>query len=206
MGMPHAGVTLTGFDELKTILSAMPGKVFKRCLVSASKKAMAPVVAQAKAAAAEETGALQKSIGVKMKIYKRTGTVVTIVGARSGFSTTSHGRHRDPAFYSHLVEGGHRVIAPHSLRTGFILGKRLRLSFGKRRGSGTILGRVQPRPFLRPALLENHAVIVTALQTQIGGFITKEAAKAKRAAFFAANPKGVLAGRNAAGQFLKRGA
>lgn len=146
---------LTGQHELIRKLEALPDKVFRRGLSSAGRKATRPVVVSAKAAVAVESGALKKSIGLRTKVYRQTGVMIFVVGPRSGFAGLYQGRKRDPRFYAHLVEGGHVV---------------------KIRAAG-IVGKVAPKPFLKPALETNASVITATLGSALGAFITKEARK-----------------------------
>ncbi len=53
------------------------------------------------------TGALQKSLGAVVRVYRRGIRVVGVVGPRSGHKTTRDGRPHNPANVGHLVEGGH---------------------------------------------------------------------------------------------------
>ncbi len=171
---PATDVVLTGQKELLHKLMDLPNKVFRKCLTSASRKAMKPVIAQARATVAVESGALKRSIGLRTKVYKRQGAVVTVVGARGGFGMAFHGRNRNPAMYSHLVEKGHRIVARGSMT---MVAKKKGGGLTKLRGSGTELGNVPAMPFLRPALENSHSSVVNALRDEIGSFIAKEAAK-----------------------------
>lgn len=175
----YGGIVLSGADPLIAKLVELPSKVFRKGLLSASRKAMRPVVAQAKATAPRETGTLKQSIGIKIKTYPKRGTVVTIVGPRAGFGIEYEGRKRDPVYYAHLQEGGHRVVAANTLGTRFSkkVGNLIKV-----KGSGAVLGRVPPRPFLQPALKSNQAVVVAILRTELAAFVAKEAAKESGAA------------------------
>ena len=99
--------TVKGDRELKRNLKRLADKVQKKLLRQAVQAGSKPVVKAARNAAPVESGTLKKSIGVRMKVYKRQATVVAIVGPRTGFGfTDDEGTRRDPARYGHLVEGG----------------------------------------------------------------------------------------------------
>jgi HK97 gp10 family phage protein len=189
-------VVITGQDELIARLQALPDKVFRRGLIAAGKKALAPVVTAAKAAAPADSGALRRSIGVKVKIYRKDGNIAFIVGPRSGFKSTTHGRPRDPVYYAHIIEGGHKVVARHSLRVGL---KKKGWGFVRKPGSGLTVGEVPAMPFLKPALTNNPDAVVALFATSLGGFIEREAKKAE------AKRKGApFEGHDEQGKFIPR--
>jgi HK97 gp10 family phage protein len=99
--------TVTGDRQLRRTLARLDDKVQKKLLRQAVQASSKPVVKAARNAAPVETGTLKRSIGVKMKIYKRQATAMAIVGPRTGFGfTDDDGVRHDPANYGHLVEGG----------------------------------------------------------------------------------------------------
>lgn len=122
---------------------------------------------------AKRTGTLRKSLGQKVKLYKN-GVAVAIAGPRKGFKTTDDfGRPVDPVNYAHLVELGRgRVEAGTQTRTtkaGSVrttkTGKRL-LRFRVKGGawiSASVVRAVAARPFIRPALDNNHGTIRSAM-------------------------------------------
>jgi len=107
-------MSVVGDKELIKKLGELGGRVYKRVVSQASRKAFTPVVKTAKQLAPTDTGQLRKSIGVKQKKYPRAGRIVTLVGPRTGFAIsiereTPLGKRktkRDPVKYGHLVEFG----------------------------------------------------------------------------------------------------
>lgn len=139
-----------------------------RILRRAVSKASTPIMQDARRGAAKETGALKLSMGRRMRTYP-SGTVLAIVGPRTGFKRVGRGKKgtrkadarlmgkfmaagrkgkpRLPHKYAHLVEFGTR---PHAL------GKGSRHPANVRRGEKPIQhGRMhpgaRPKPFMRPA-------------------------------------------------------
>lgn len=100
---------LKGFRELTAKLDQLKRSVRNRILRKAVTAAAGIVVNAAKAACPVETGQLRKSIGKRIKTYRRTGVVVGIVGPRTGFKNATTGR--NPTKYSHLVEFGSATSA-----------------------------------------------------------------------------------------------
>lgn len=145
-------------DELlQRQLEQLPLAVVRQIVPKAVSKQLTPIVRAARqrlqAAGAVQTGLLAKSLGKKRKIYKRSGVIVGLVGARSGFkqqvrvrratareawqtAKTTRAIYRNPVHYAHLVEGGTR----HS----------------------------QAKPFLAPAWSANRASMEQDLRAGIG--------------------------------------
>lgn len=165
-------IVISGGDPLIRKLNTLPDKLFVKGLVWASRRAMKPVVAQAKENAPVEHGLLKRSIGVKVKKYKRAGIVLTMVGPRSGFGMEVDGRKRDPVYYAHLQEGGHRIVRPNSLQTRW--SKKVQ-NIIRVKGTGETVGHVAGRPFLRPALVNNESKVVSVLRSDLGAFIEQQA-------------------------------
>ncbi len=174
--LANRSIVLTGADPLIEKLLSLPNKVFKRCITQASAKAMKPVVMYARSHAPVESGKLSQSIGTRVKVYPNQSTVVTIVGPRWGFGGPYKGRNRDPFFYAHLQENGHRVVAAGSLKVRWSRGR----GFIRAKGTGTVTGRVAGIPFVRPAFETNRDHMAETLRSEIGKFIAKEAKKSGR--------------------------
>lgn len=162
-------MSLVGDKELIAKLNALGGKVYRKVIKQASRKAFAPVVKTAKEKAPKESGLLKKSIGVKQKSYPRAGRIATIVGARTGFAQevsvdTPFGPktvRRDPVKYSHLVEFG---TAPHSVGSGD--------SEYQHPGATA-------KPFMRPAFDANENRAIQIMRTELAAGVVREARKAK---------------------------
>ena len=122
-------------------------KVIRPALNEASK-----IILQAvKARAPKDTGLLRKSLGRRMKTYRRSGVIVAYVGPRTGFKrevTLRSGRtvFRNPTRYAHLVERG--------------------------------TSRAPAYPFMRPAFDESKAAVMSALKRKISEGIVREARRA----------------------------
>lgn len=166
----EAHIALEGTDPLIKLLDKLPDAVFKRGVGGAARKAMKDVVARAKAGAPVESGTLKESIGIKQKRYPRSGAVVTIVGPRSGMSRQFNGRKRDPIYYAHLQEGGHRIVRPYSLKVRY--SKKVG-GFVRAKGTGVTLSSVPGRPFLRPALENIEYRVVAKFRDEILNFVER---------------------------------
>lgn len=159
-------ITIVGDKRLIRMLEQLPNKVFRKGLLSAGRKAMKPVIAIARARAPVDSGTLKKSIGIKVKVYRQTGTAAFVVGARKGFGTTIAGRPRDPYYYAHLVELGHEIRLAGQAQS-------------RRKGAPKLpsIGRVEAIPFLKPAMDSQKPLIVSIFSGQIGAMIEREAKK-----------------------------
>src|SRR5262249_13600056 len=89
-------------------------KVRKKVLRKAINEASKIVLKAAKANVPRASGLLKKSLGRKVKVYRASGTVVAIIGPRTGFKQDVHRDGRkvavlaNPTKYAHLVERGTR--------------------------------------------------------------------------------------------------
>ncbi len=101
---------LEGDAELVRKLNALPVKLQKKHSRTALSKAARRLVRAAKTRIPKRTGALKKSLGVKLKTYK--STVLAVIGPRSGFKTEVDGKTHDPKRIAHLIEFGHG--GPHA--------------------------------------------------------------------------------------------
>lgn len=117
---------LTGQQQLFGKLDGLKGSLQRKILRRAVTDAAKVVRDRAKANVPIQSGLLRKSIGTKIKTYK-TGVVVAIIGARTGFKREvtvkgprgSYTQLRNPVYYAHLVEFGTK---PHALGKGSTLG------------------------------------------------------------------------------------
>lgn len=128
---------MQGIDEMSKNLAKLGTRVAARGPSTAVRAAGSVIIREMRLRAPKETGSLKKSLGQKVKNYKRSGTVTSIIGARSKSYGTAKGK-RNPAYYAHLVELG---VKPHAT------GKKK--SF-YRRGTGMHPGH-SAQPFMRPA-------------------------------------------------------
>jgi hypothetical protein len=171
--LTNSGFSTEGAEEIVRALEALGPYVFANVLARATKVAVQPAVEAARRALVTnksvETGLLKESIGDKQKKYKRSGVVVSLLGARRGFKRqvgeksasarqawrtgkTTRAIYRNPQNYAHLVESGHRT------RSGSM---------------------VQGKPFLGPAFRANRSRMIAVLEESLG---KKIAAKYKQMA------------------------
>lgn len=129
--MPSDAVKLEmqGIEEMTKNLEKLGTRVALRGPAAAVRAGGAAMIKEMRNRAPVETGSLKKSIGQRVKTYRRSKTVTSIIGARSKRYETTRGR-RNPAYYAHLIELG---VSPHRL------GKR-----GRHPG-------FRARPFMRPS-------------------------------------------------------
>lgn len=152
------GLTLTGHKSLIRLLNRLPDNLYRQVISGANKKAMAPVLADAKQRAPVETGALRDSLDIKTKLYPKKGVVWTGVGPRKDHSVkvaSGGGKSgvRAPIKYAHLVEEGHRIA-----RKGTTLERKdedVRKTAARAAAHGKVIaketGTVPAKPFIRPA-------------------------------------------------------
>mgnify|MGYP006935485075 CR=1 FL=1 len=181
---------LTGDKKLIAALNSLGGTQLNKIVRAAETKAMRPMAKSAKANAPVETGTLKKSIGVKTKTYRRSGTVVTVVGPRIGFERevtveTPTGERirevRNPSKYAHLVEFG---TAAHAVKKGAINVIRHNT---EREREGLAIAQsatatekhrgAQKKPFLRPAFDSNKGGAQAILHAELGRGVEKLAKK-----------------------------
>lgn len=96
-------------QALKQLSPTLQRRVMRSAVTAAAK----PIIASARAtiqANDEETGTLRKSMGSTVKTYRKTGSVVVVIGPRVGFANAETGR--DATRYAHLVEDGHKPNTP----------------------------------------------------------------------------------------------
>lgn len=107
--MATQGIVLIGDKQLIRKLERLT-RVITTIVRGASSKALTPVNKLAKRAAPVDTGLLKKSIGKRIRTYRRSGAVVGLIGVREGFTQVTGGKKRNPAKYGIIIEA----------RTGFL--------------------------------------------------------------------------------------
>lgn len=141
-----------GLKELQAQLADLPAKLAAKALAQGMKKAMAPVLAAAKAMAPRDTGALADSLKLAIR-RSRDGTVrvgIRIGGSKRG-AGGADGKGKDtlpPARRWHFIELGTADLAPH--------------------------------PFLRPALDQNAERVLGMLKDEVLVAIQKVTRGAKK--------------------------
>lgn len=144
MGHTKIKVTLDNFEEIMREMHRIDSRIQNDAARQMVAAAAGVVVARAAELCPVDTGALQESIHFRIKNY--WANTLAIVGPHH--ATGAHG---------YLVEYG------HDLRTG-----------GRHRKSQPKtpkIGRVAPRPFLRPALDETQGEQRAAMERVLGRFM-----------------------------------
>jgi len=158
---------ITGLEDALRRLESVDAKVRRKALRDSVNEGGKIVKAAAKSRVPHgETNLLDRSINVRVKVYRNSGVAVSIVGPATGFRTAGRGRNRrrvrtslgekylkmraNPSKYAHLVEKGTRA---HSLRKGEQIQKvRHGLLTGRgTRQTGKIRKGSQAKPFMQPA-------------------------------------------------------
>ncbi len=99
-----ADVTITGWEDLKARLKALPLKVQRKVVRPAMRDAGKIVLAAAKQDVPRRTGRLQQSLKVRAQNRTRKGTIGVNVTAGGAFF-------RGPTFYGGFVEYGTKKMA-----------------------------------------------------------------------------------------------
>ncbi len=107
--MAQPGIVVMGDKKLIRKLERLT-KGVTAIVRSATSKSLTPVNKAAKRAAPVDTGLLKKSIGKKIKTYRRSGAVVGLIGVRDGFTEISGGKKRNPAKYGIIIEARTRFL------------------------------------------------------------------------------------------------
>lgn len=102
-------VQMAGIEEMTKNLEKIGTRVALRGPDAAVRAGGSVIIREMRRRAPKDTGSLKKSLGQKVKKYKRSKTSTAIIGARSKRYQTDQGR-KNPAYYAHLVELG---VAPH---------------------------------------------------------------------------------------------
>lgn len=110
------GITMTidegAFTALERTIRELGTKAAMRIIDRAGRDVLKPMLSAARSRVTRRYGVLAKSLGIKTKRYRRSGTVVVVMGPRPGFRVpvvdrkTGKTRIVDPQRYSHLVERG----------------------------------------------------------------------------------------------------
>lgn len=157
-----AKVEITGLADVFQRLRGVERKVRTKILRQAVQGAGRLILKAARAKVAVRTGLLRKSLGVKVKVYRKSGVAVAVVGPRTGFKRTvklpdGSFEIEDPTNIAHLVEKGRRAV---SVKTAKVLSNGT-VVFGRRVAS------VPARPFLRPALDNNKGAVEALIRQTV---------------------------------------
>lgn len=146
-------IEIEGAKQLKKLLDTYGEKVFRKATRQGIRNGASLINKAAKQNAPKESGALKKSLGVKLLTNKRTKNITGMVGVRAGHGADYNGKFREPWQYDHLVEYGH-------------------VSAGG--------GQTPAQPFLRPAWESKQGQALKAVRDKMRQVIEKEGRKAKK--------------------------
>ena len=165
--------SFTGFREANRQIDKIIAQVERRGNRRALNKASRPIIKGARRKVRRRHGDLRKSLGNVIRMEKKTGAIISIIGPRRGRKRVVDGKPVDPANYAHLVEYG---TQPHEIKPRNPAGA---LPVGNDQFAGTVQHPGTPAaPFLRPAYDENKNEAPKDYGEVIGGFIESEAKKA----------------------------
>lgn len=180
------GFEMTNFAENAALLRELPASVESRVMGDAVGQALKPMQADARARAPKDTGALKRSIAVKVKRYPNAGIVVGLVGPSKDYFKNGRrlkvGQNRrgadKPANYAHLIEYGHFRVAGRGATGKSLKGKTIRKSTANAKGW------VPARPFMRPAAVAQRDNVLNGLEAGVVKGLEREtkrlASKMKR--------------------------
>ena len=187
MPRTDVGIAVEGDEALKRKLKALPDNLLRKVVSGATSHAMTPVQRAARSKVPTRMGLLKKAIGKKSKLYKRSMTAVTIVGARTGFKRQVRTKeagldeawktgepmkavYADPVKYAHLVEFG---TGPHVIR----------VKNAEAMGPGGQYGKVvnhpgaKPQPFMRPAMQQHEPQVLNLYRAELKRGLAREEAR-----------------------------
>jgi HK97 gp10 family phage protein len=160
---------LTGIKDLVGTLARLKKAVRNKLLRGAVGDGSKILLQAVKAKAPRESGLMRKSLGRRLKVYRNSGTVVGIVGPRTGFkrevSVGGRAGGRNPTKYAHLVEGGRRPVR--------IVNKKVLTDGGIFYGREVAAARAQP--FMHEALAESGARVQAAVRQKLTDGIAEAA-------------------------------
>lgn len=168
--MPAAAFRIEGGRELERALIKLADKVQRKIIKKAIRKPARSIVKMAKTLVPRESGLLAASLGTKIKQFKRSGTIVGIMGPRTKFKAPKKVvarlggsfEKRKPANYAHLIELGTK---PH-IQPTFMGG-------GMHPGSPA-------KPFLGPAMDAHKSKAFKMMGDELRKGIEAEARKAAK--------------------------
>ncbi len=107
------GIRIEGLKEFEKQLKRLGDREARKIVRASNHRAMLPTLKQAKQNVPVESGALQRALVRRTKVYP-SGTVITHIGANVRVQATNPatGEVRKPYKYLHLVEFGTRHSAP----------------------------------------------------------------------------------------------
>lgn len=176
---------LKNAQALQRKLEGFGWKLYNRWMKRAMVAGSRPIISATRMGAPKDTGALRKSIGRRIKGYRRSMSIIAVIGPRSDFvahrrttgttrryqflrggkakailRTAAPGRRR-PSKYAHLVEFGTRV-------------RRIKSWMG-RAGVTKWVARMPATPFLEPAFKLRYPAALAAIVAKLREGIAAEA-------------------------------
>jgi len=100
-------IKMHGIEDMQKRLKELGTKKALRAPAAAVRAGSRIIIDKSRSAAPVDTGQLKKSLGQKIKTYRRSKVVVSIFGVRNKLVITPKGK-RNPVKYAHLVEFGTR--------------------------------------------------------------------------------------------------
>lgn len=103
---------IKGLKNLVARLNELDEKMRRTLLRKAVNAAAGVILKAAKSNLRKSrTGQLRRSLGRKVKLYRKSGVAVAMVGPRKGFKIRdAWGENVDPVHYAHLVEKGRKEV------------------------------------------------------------------------------------------------
>ena len=157
-------IKLEGVTQVVRLFDALPEELQKKVMRPAVKKGAALIAAairtRAAAAFPNTSGSYKRSIGVRVRYYKESDTMLAVVGPRRG----AQYKHR--ANIAHLLEWGWRTSRGGTLarESGKTASKS---KITGRRGEGTVAGRVAGRFLIERAYAATRAQVDSLILTEL---------------------------------------
>lgn len=190
------GFALGNFKELQAMLAGLPAKTEAKIIGVALEQAARPIVRAAKRLAAKDTGALRASITYALRQYPAKGKTMVIIGPDKQYyengkrlkrGASRLGKDR-PANYAHLIEFGHLT---RNAKANALAKKMVKHTARQREAANAAgvslpaAGRrtvdfVAPRPFLRPAVMQNEAAAAAEFERGVVKGLEREIKKLNR--------------------------
>lgn len=101
-----------GAEQLQRKLSNLKRSAANRIWRKGMRQAVTPILQSARKRAPVFTRRLLKSLGSKVKTYKKGVGAVGLVGPRRGFAAVIRGRRVNPTRYAHLAERQTPFLGP----------------------------------------------------------------------------------------------
>lgn len=191
---------IEGLEQLTAELNKVDAKLRRSLLRKAVGAGNKILLKAAKANLRKNrTGQLRRAMGRKIKVYRKSGVAVGMVGPRKGFKIVdAWGRPVDPVLYAHLKEKGRKAVqAGTQSRTRTILGvltvqgtkktgkkalliRTFKGRGGKRQGKLVFArsARAAPaEPFMQPALHSSRGAIRDAMAQVIRDGLASKASE-----------------------------